>query len=163
MKPKLNPHNFKQLDELKKKIDSLYPGRLAGFYLKDYTSSSMALTPMAISATFESDGPSLVWRIYRKSDTPEKNAWDVDQINSVNKEVMYIPKKSEITDHHINHSIEQDIMRRNEMLFEVVQDKEGNFVINTNDNGLAPCIINFEEVPTRDGRDPQSRYPYLLT
>jgi hypothetical protein len=35
------------------------------------------------------------------------------------------------------------------MLFEVIENEEGNFKLNTNDLGYVPCIINFEEEPNR--------------
>ncbi len=113
---------------------------------------------MGVSATFESHGPNLVWRIYRRSDTPEQNVWDVDEMHHVNQQIMHQPSKRDIKDHHISHSIEEDIMRRNQMLFEVTQDINGDFVLNKGEDGMVKCFINFESNPNREGKDPTPRW-----
>lgn len=151
MKPKFNPYKYKQLDALKRHIEKQYPSLLVGFFIKDFPSSSMATTPLAVSATFEVYDDGLARRVYRKSDTPDSNVWDVDQINAINKQVKLVPKKSETLGHHISHTIEKDIMKRNHMLFEVVENEHGDFILNTDDNGLVKCFINFEEPPNREG------------
>lgn len=162
MKPRLNKHNHEQLNALKTLLEQKYPNLLVGFYLKNFNTSSMGIGVMGVSATFESQGQNLVWRIYRKSDTPQQNQWDVDEMHHVNKPVMYQPSKKDIPNHHINHSIEEDIMRRNQILCEVIQDEAGNFVLNRQADGMVHCFINFESVPNREGKEPEPRWPETL-
>jgi hypothetical protein len=96
---------------------------------------------MGVSATCEFTSTEAALRFYRKSDTPEVNKWDVDQKNAVNKAVLYKPeRKKEIPSHHINHDIEEDIMKRNAMTFEVMVN---------NENGFNSSYINFETPPDR--------------
>jgi|GEM_PF-5300167 len=149
MRPRLNKFHYVQLDAIKKDIERRFPNLIVGFYLKDFHKSSMAVNADTASSIFESHGEDLVWRLYRKSDTPDKNIWDVDQVNSINKPIKHVLSKSEIPAHHIDHTIEEDIMKRNQMLFEVVEDEDGNFRLNTNEKGLVECYINFEEDPDR--------------
>lgn len=151
MKRKLNPYDYQQFNKLKEQLEREFPHiKEIGFYLKDFRDSSMATTALAASATFEFHGPDICWRIYRRSDTPEENIWDVDQVNYINRRVVEFPSKKDIVGHHISYSIEEDIMNRNRMLFEVVEDENGNFFLNKNSQNLVNTFINFEKPPSRD-------------
>jgi hypothetical protein len=83
-------------------------------------------------------------RIYRSSGKSDP-LYDVDEIRAVNKEIINQPSKSEIEDHHINHNIQEDIMRRNQLTVEFIEDGKGGFKPNTQADGTVKAFINFED------------------
>ena len=149
MKKAYNKLKFQSLDDLKN-LQKSYPNLSIAFYLQKFLSFSISNSADISYHVFEVHGEELVWRTYRKSDTPEANDWDVDQINSINKQVKFIPNKKDISDHHISGKPEENIMKRNNMTFEVVEDKNGNFLLNRKPNSLIKAFINFEEPPIRE-------------
>lgn len=151
MKKSYNKLKFKSLDDLRNYLQKSYPSLSVAFYLHNFPNSSIKTSNIEDISyhVFEVDGDELIWKTYRKSDTPVTNDWDVDQINSVNKQVRFTPDKKDIPDHHINGKPEDNIMKRNHMTFEVIEDQNGNFLLNRKADGLIRTFINIEEPPAR--------------
>ena len=82
-------------------------------------------------------------RIYRESGE-QKPKYDVDEIRCINKQVKIIPNKKEIENHHINCKISEDITKRNQITFEVIEDEKGNLKPNIQKDGTVKALINFE-------------------
>ncbi len=149
MKPKQNPYNFQSIEKLREFLTSKYPNIEIAVYVRDFSNSPLATTAMGVSATCEFTSTEAALRFYRESDTPEVNKWDIDQKNAVNKPILYKPGKKEIPGHHINHNIEEDIMKRNAMTFEVTMNSNGEFILNLDEKGFNSTFINFETPPDR--------------
>ena len=142
-------YHYEQLELLKNRILKKYPWLIGGFFIRDFDETTMKLHNKVIEAvSFEIHGEEVVCRTYRKSDTPEENMYDVDQYNYVNRPVITMPSKRSIVGHHINHTPEEDFMKRNQMLFELTE-VNGELMIKQDENGFTRTFINFADKPNR--------------
>lgn len=149
MKTKKNKLSYESIEDSKNKLEEAFPHTniKKPFYISDFKNAKplpSSMRRVALSAVFELDNEQLNMRVYRSSGKSDP-LYDVDEIRAVNKEVVNQPSKREIENHHINHNIQEDIMRRNQLTVEFVEDGKGGFKPNTQADGTVKAFINFED------------------
>lgn len=151
-KKKPNNLNKDGIQEIAGQIVSSWPWTSVtkAFYVADpdplNISDSSAFTNNVVSASVEIRDQQTDVRIYRKADEGI-HAYDVDEIRAVNAPVVIYPSKPEIENHHLSGTIEEDLMRRNNLSVEVVPDGKGGMKVNVQPDGTVKAFINFERSP----------------
>lgn len=141
--------NRKLLSDLQDQINDAFPWALKkAFYIERpealNVSESDEYKRLFAGATGEIRDSGLTLRTYRHSEQSDPRS-DVDEIRGAEKEVVVHPSKGEIEDHHLNRDIPHDIMRRNNMAFEVVPDGNGGARLNVKPDGLVSAYVNFTD------------------
>ncbi len=146
---KLNKFNFKAFEDTKNTIEQSFPKNLRkGFYIKDFSESSIVNNPklrtLAVSGVAEIREDNVNFRIYRRADSGT-HLYDVDEIGRINKRLKEVKHPIDIRNHHLNKRISEDIMERNNLTFEAIEDSNGNIKLNTDSKGMVKTFINFED------------------
>lgn len=146
---KINKYNFSEIEKIKNLIRESFPQQMnVGFYIKDFRDSSIADNPK-LRATVASGavlirGDDASLRIYRHADSGN-HLFDVDETEGVNKILKRVKDPQEISNHHLNSSIPEDIMSLNNLTIEVIEDEDGTLRINTDEGGMVKALINFKD------------------
>lgn len=153
---KRNKFNHKAFDIGLKRLETAVPqGIKKAFYIADIKQSQNlpdSLKAIAVSAVCEYTNGNLDLRVYRHSGE-ENPLYDVDEYRGVNRTSIDLPDKGEIENHHLNEKIADDIMHRNELTQEFVDDGEGGFKPNVGPDGMVKALINFEDPMEKIKRD----------
>jgi len=149
MKKKKNKLAYKSIEDSKNNLKKTFPHTniKKAFYISDFKNAKLlpgGMRSVGLSAVFELYGEELNMRVYRSSGKSDP-LYDVDEIRAVNKEVINQPSKSEIENHHINHNIQEDMMKRNQLTVEFIEDGKGGFKPNTQPDGMVKAYINFPD------------------
>lgn len=149
MKKKKNKLAYKSIEDSKNNLKKAFPNTniKKAFYISDFKNAEplpISMRSVGLSAVFELQDEELNMRIYRSSGKSDP-LYDVDEIRAVNKKIINQPAKSEIENHHINHNIQEDIMERNQLTVEFIEDGKGGFKPNTQVDGTVKAFINFED------------------
>ncbi|OGZ13841.1 MAG: hypothetical protein A2942_02795 [Candidatus Lloydbacteria bacterium RIFCSPLOWO2_01_FULL_50_20] len=149
MKPRKNKLNHRAFKTAKEALSKAFPqgGIKKAFYIADFKNTKSlpsSMRSVGISAVFEDADGGLNMRIYRPSGKTDP-IYDVDETRKVDGEVAHQPAKKEIENHHINHEVPDDIMARNNLTVEFVDDGKGGLRPNTQADGTVKAFINFED------------------
>lgn len=152
MKRKQNKLNHKIFERARNTLISAFPkGIKLAFYVANFKNIEelpVGMRGAGTSGVCELEGENLNMRIYRESGKTNPR-YDVDEIRSINREITLLPSKKEIENHHINEEIRDDIMARNQLTAEFVNNGKGELKLNVQPDGTVRTFINFEN-PTKE-------------
>lgn len=154
MKRKKNELNHEVFEEARRRVEQAFPytGIKKGFYIKDIKSTGAlgSMLKVAVSAVVNIVGDTLHLRTYRHpKEEGSQIRYKVDELRGVNKYVVEVLAGREVSNHHIEHDVPEDMMAQNNMTFEVVADGEGGLRPNVQPDGTVQAYINFPD-PTEE-------------
>jgi hypothetical protein len=157
---KSNKLNHVGIQKLKQRLEEAWPYvslKIAGF-IKDPEalglSNDLKFKDQFVSAVAEVRNEDVNVRVYRKPDAKDTHAYDVDEIRRANRPIITQPAKSEILNHWLEGSIQDDLMRRNNLTVEVVRDGPCGLKPNVVPDGTVKALINFEDALALDESTP---------
>lgn len=119
-----------------------------GFYIKDITKAkvlSKNMIAVAVSGVCEVVGDKLNLRTYRRPTDGALVQYKVDELRGVNKAAIDLPGHEEIEGHYMTQDVPDDMMARNQMTYEFVDDGNGNLVPNTQPDGTVQAYVHFPD------------------
>ena len=144
----LNTLNKTAMQKLEEQISrSPFAHVKTAVYLNDLTPLQLTRDPAfeakCVSASVEIRDETTL-RIYRKADSGEHD-YDVDEIRGINRPFLTYPSKADVQNHHLNGTVQDDFMRRNNITFEAIPDGSGGVSLNVRPDGTIQAFINFLE------------------
>ena len=146
-KNKLNPTVF---EEARQRVKAAFPYENVkmGFFTNDPAGASVfgGIAKVAKTVLMNIVGDSVNIRAYRKPTEQNTSVlYKVDEYRGINQADVVKPRGSQVSDHHIQHDVPEDMMKQNNMTIEVVPDGFGGLKPNVQSDGMVKAYINFSD------------------
>ncbi|MDE2218724.1 MAG: hypothetical protein KGJ58_04785 [Patescibacteria group bacterium] len=154
MKPRRNKLNSEVFEKARERVKAAFPydNVKMGFFTNDPAGASVfgGIAKVAKTVLMNIVGDSVNIRAYREPTKQNTSVlYKVDEYRGVNQDSVVKPRGSQVSDHHIQHDVPEDMMKQNNMSIEVVPDGAGGLKPNVQPDGMVKAYINFPD-PTEE-------------